>query len=80
MKIKTNWTVLLLRPDYVASEFGHDTLLEHVMATTPPEALQSAQENACIRDDTKSPEDYYCLLCTHGHLQDLSDGHGGVSK
>ena len=80
MKIKNKWTVLLLRPDYVASEFGHDTLLVHVMATTPTEALSMAQAEACLIDRTETPEDYYCLLCTHGHLPDFSDGHGGANK
>ena len=80
MKIKTKWTVLLLRPDYVASEFGHDTLLMHVMATTTRKALKLAQADACLIDHTEIPEDYYCLLCTHEYLLDLSDGHGGVIK
>lgn len=78
MKRKSKWTVLLLRPDYAADTFGHDTFLDRVMARTPAEALRIAQANACHTDNTDVPEDYFCLLCSHGHLQDLSDRGGGV--
>ena len=33
------WTVLLLRPDYLAEIFGHDTFRAFVEAETPAEAL-----------------------------------------
>lgn len=71
------FTVLLLRPDYIASEFGKDTYLAHVMARDPAHAAQVAQVEAFRADDgndsgeddaeeTCAP-DYYPLLTLAGH-------------
>lgn len=30
--MKTQWTVVLLRPDYIAEEYGEDTYVAHVEA------------------------------------------------
>jgi len=75
------WTVLLLRPDYIAGTFGHDTYCGHVEAKTPSEALRISQEDACWTDNITKDEhrdDYYCLSCVEGHHQDYVDGSGGV--
>jgi hypothetical protein len=78
--MKLEWTILLLRPDYTAATYGHDTYLCHITAPTAAKALALAREDAC-RADENGPEcleDYYCLFCTHGKHIDLCDGNGGV--
>lgn len=71
------YTVLLLRPDYMAATFGHDTFCAYASGATPVEALADARAAAAECDDA-DPEDYYCLLCTNGHIIDYQDGRGGV--
>lgn len=73
------WKVLLLRPDYAAATFGHDTYCAHILAETPKEALWEARQDAIKTDGTSVPEDYYCLSCTEGWTRDYSDGDGGVT-
>lgn len=72
------YTVLLLRPDYIAATFGHDTFCAHVRAPNPREALVAARVAACEADVTDYPCDYYCLLCADGHITDYQDGEGEV--
>lgn len=72
------WTVLLLRPESRAATYGHDTFCAHVTGDSPKEALHDAREAACEADDHDTPEDYWCLFCAKGHLQDYQDGHGGA--
>ena len=60
---ESDWTVLLLRPDYVAEDFGHDTLTLHVKAVTEACAAEAAQKRAYELDGTDEPADYYCLFC-----------------
>jgi hypothetical protein len=75
-----NYTVLLLRPDYIASEFGKDTYLAHVVANGVEEAQRLAQLTA--RDSDRAPDDdpwdnpadYHVLFTALGHLEDLSVG------
>jgi len=73
------YTILLLRPDYIASTFGHDTFCTHVEGETATDALIAARKAACEADKSDRPEDYYCLFCTDGHVIDHQDGAGGVS-
>ena len=72
------WTVLLLRPDYIAATYGQDTYLAHVKASNAKGALYAAQEDARRADDTENRDDYYCLLCVRGWHKDHSSGDGGV--
>ena len=72
------YTVLLLRPDYVANTFGHDTFCVHTVAASTVAALTAARAAACETDEQDVPEDYYCLFCTDGHVVDYQDGAGGV--
>lgn len=75
------YTVLLLRPDYVANNYGQDTYLAYVDASTVEAAEQAAQVEARMADlppDTRddkdvdgSPMDYHVLFVTEGWLQDL---------
>lgn len=67
------YTVLLLRPDYIASEYGKDTYLAHVMAADRDHAVAVAQASAFDADDGEPAEkdvvapDYYPLLTLAGH-------------
>ena len=80
-----NYTVLLLRPEYLADEFGHDTYLAHVTANGVAAAMEAAQCDAWTADTTGevpdesgdlygSPNDYHVLFATMGHLKDMSRG------
>lgn len=73
------WTVLLLRSDYAAATYGHDTILLHVEGATAKDAVDCAKVEAARIDEHVCPEaeDYYCLFCTPGHLKNYSDGAGG---
>ena len=71
------YTVLLLRPDYMASEYGKDTYLAHVMARERRHAAELAQL-AAFNADGGDPEeaseaspDYHVLLTlAGGHFED----------
>lgn len=78
-----NYTVLLLRPDYIASEFGKDTYLAHVVANGVEAAQRVAQDEVILSDNEGCsfeeieeagglPEDYHVLFVAMGHLQDLT--------
>lgn len=67
------YTVLLLRPDYVASDFGQDTYLAHVEAGSVAEAQVLAQLEAAEADREEEPTDYYTLFVAAGHLNDLKE-------
>ena len=66
------WSVLLLRPDYAACEFGQDTILMHVEAGCAEEAIATAQCNATSidREEPENSDDYYPLLTVRGHIID----------
>lgn len=66
------YTVLLLRPDYLADPFGQDTFCSFVYGKTAEEAIAAARAEVCESDETDTPEDYHCLFCTYGHVDDLS--------
>jgi len=72
------YTILLVRPDCVAATFGYDTFCAHVEGQTVEAALDAARASACESDDHDTPEDYYCLFCTDGHVVNYQDGAGGV--
>lgn len=74
------WTILLLRPDYVAATFGHDAILLREQALSSTAALAQARISACEEDEqpTEQAEDYYCLFCCKGRPENLVDGSGGV--
>ena len=68
------YTVLLLRPDYIAEPYGQDTYLAHVHARTPREAKRVAQDEVRLVDGDAADdsEDYHPLFITEGHHQDMS--------
>lgn len=65
------YTVLVLRPDYMATNYGQDTFLAHVEATSPAQAQRIARREAAAADRSEvSSEDYYILLVLEGHQYD----------
>ena len=68
------FTVLLMRPDYVADGFGEDTYLAHVRAETPEAAITLAQQEVAKLDDIDDIKvaDYYPLICLTGWREDLT--------
>lgn len=65
------YTVLVLRPDYMATNYGQDTFLAHVEAAGPAQAQRIARQQAADADHSGSTsEDYYVLLLIEGHHDD----------
>lgn len=66
------FTVLLLYPDYLASNYGQETYLAHVGAKNPDMAVREAQRRA--KEDNKTvdnKDDFFPLAVFSGHHQDL---------
>ena len=81
--IMNNYTVLLLRPDYIVSGCDPSTFMAHVTAEDVDRAKALAQQEAWESDqipdsDTDDfegcgdPNDYHVLLVADGHLKDLN--------
>ena len=67
------YTVLLLRPDYVADDFGTDTYLAQVEADSVGAAVLAAQaEEAEIDDLDLKSTDYHPLITIEGWHDDLT--------
>lgn len=70
------YTVLLLRPDYIADEFGKDTYLAHVTAAGVAAAQTTAQLDAWVADggpdENDCCDDYHVLFVAEGYINDLS--------
>lgn len=69
------YTVLLLRPDYIAEPYGQDTYMAHVEAENPVNAIEAAQIEVWKEDHGddagESWTDYNVLLIIEGHHRDL---------
>lgn len=68
------YTVILLRPDYIADEFGKDVFHTFVMAHSADDAVCKAQEAAADADDSGGgcePDDYYPLFVCRGRVPNL---------
>lgn len=69
------YTVLLLRPDYIAEPYGQDAYLAHVFADSPDDAITAAQIEAWNEDKGddagESWTDYNVLLIIEGPHRDL---------
>jgi hypothetical protein len=63
------FTVLLLRPDYAADTYGHDTYLAYVDADTVEEAITFAR--ADLESEVEVPDDLHVLLVARGHIEDV---------
>lgn len=70
------YTVLLLRPDYIAKPYGQDTYMAHVEAENPANAIEAARIEVWKEDHGddagESWTDYNVLLIIEGHHQDVS--------
>lgn len=75
------YTVLLLRPDYIAEPYGQDTYMAHVFADWPDDAVEAARIKAWNEDHGDdagtSWDDYHPLLVLEGHHRnpDPTRGH-----
>jgi hypothetical protein len=77
------YTVLLLRPDYIADEFGKDTYMARVGAESVEQAQRAAQLEAKREDDRYctpeevelggDPDDYAVLMVIEGHHNDIKE-------
>lgn len=69
------YTVLLLRPDYVADDYGQDTYQAWVEAESVTEAIRKAQLEVVIVDDPDDrfnfAADYFVLAVYLGHQADI---------
>lgn len=72
------YTVLLLCPDYVADEFGKDTYMAHVDATSVENAEDAARLEAKNADAHAGqcpteidPDDYAILMVIEGKHMDI---------
>lgn len=68
------FTVVLLWPDYIADEFGHDTYITYVEADSPSEAITAARKEAMAPqfNAIDCPEDLYPIFVAHGHHDNLA--------
>lgn len=75
------YTVLLLRPDYIASDYGQDTYLAWVEAPSVEEAQVLAQREAYRsdvpldddgHDESSCRPDYHVLLVVEGHMVNMA--------
>ncbi|WP_087746391.1 MULTISPECIES: hypothetical protein [unclassified Acidovorax] len=73
------YTVLVLRPDWIADPYGQDTYMAHVMAGSVETAQIAAQREAYQCDASPDDEgygdpdfwsDYFVLAVFEGHLSD----------
>lgn len=74
-----DFTVLLLRPDYMADQYGTDTYLAFITAKDVETAVTQAQEEVRDVDYPENeekrlidPTDYLCLFVAEGHHNDLT--------
>ena len=75
---KRKFTILVLKPDYIADAFGQDTFLAYVEAHSVDMAQSMAQVQAsnadCASEEERAdanPEDYHILAVFEGHHPDL---------
>lgn len=71
------YTVILLRPDYIADNFGQDTACIKVDGCTcPADAIAAARAIALEADeaDEGNEDDYFVIACFVGHHDDLNPG------
>lgn len=63
------YTVILLRPDYIADTFGYDIYIGHVTASDADNAVLSAQLDVFSADGDIADDhlDYHPLAVFRGH-------------
>lgn len=74
------FTVTLVRPDYMADNYGTDVYITHVEVVTndPKQAVHEAKNEVWTIDNSGpdglhehtvgNPEDYHCIAAYEGHL------------
>ncbi len=66
------FTVLLLYPDYLSSDFGHETFMTTVEAPDPDHAVVTARKEAREANRNQCEgEDFYCLCVIAGEHNDI---------
>lgn len=71
--MKKKFTVVLLRPDYIADVYGHDIFSDYVMAYGPEDAIERARKHV-VKADGEEPEsagDYHALVVYEGYQRSL---------
>jgi hypothetical protein len=71
MENTMKYTVLLLVPDYLSSNYGHEAYLAFVEAASPAEAIELAQEEANSRHAEGREQDFHPLYVCEGHHEDV---------
>lgn len=67
------FSVLLLYPDYLATQYGEETYFTHVGAATVAEATQAARAEAVDGQQCScDPADFVPLLVVKGWHKDLN--------
>jgi hypothetical protein len=73
------YTVLLVLPDSLADNYGQDTYLVHVEASSVAEAGKMAQEEALSKlypewwEETRDPTDFYVSFICEGYVNDMKE-------
>ena len=63
------YTVILLYPEYMSEEFGHETYMTCVSAGTPSQAVALAREEM---EDLDTPTDAFVIAVIEGDHEDLN--------
>lgn len=80
-----SYTVLLLYPDTLTDNYGEDTYLAHVKATTPEKAIRKAQREANAANrfndtDADFTDDFLPLLTIEGRHADVTPPRYGAAS
>lgn len=76
----SKFTILLLRPDYMADTFGQDTYLAQVEAASVDEALDLARGEAVTADGINPDDCLYADQADYHPLITLNGWHDDVTK
>lgn len=72
------FTVLMMLPDYIASNYGQETYLAWVAAPNAKKAEKVAQVEAqdvlANGGQDAEPDDFFVVFVAHGHIDDVSTG------
>lgn len=68
------YTVILLRPDYIADSSLHpDTFTSYEQAANPTDAVVQARKTAYLADNADNPDDYALIAVYEGCLENLAN-------
>lgn len=63
------FTVVLLYPDFMASNYGQDIYIAAVTAVDVRTAIAAAQQEAAEEQQHLDPEDFACVVAFHGDCE-----------